>query len=98
MNIAIAFRKYEEQKRKEWLQSRRNTIKAIVKYVVLTVCGIILFHAGSVLAYAERGYKALGGEMFLLLLPLFYYLVSTMYHDVKKMIKEIKEENKNEKA
>lgn len=98
MKTAIAFRKYEEQKRELWLESHRKTIKTIVKYTVLSVCGIILFHVGSVFAYAERGYKDIGGEMFLLLLPLFYYMVSCTYREIKQTLKQIKEENKNEKA
>lgn len=92
MDITIVFRKYEEQQRELWLEKRRSTVKTIVKYVVLFVCGIVLFHVGSVLGYADRGYKALGGEIFFLFLPLFYYSLSAMYRDVKKIIEDIKEE------
>ena len=46
-------------------RKRKKTWKdTLVKYILLTIAGIILFHFGSEVAYAERGYKAIGGEGF----------------------------------
>ena len=42
-------------------RKRKKTWKdTLVKYILLTIAGIILFHFGSEVAYAERGYKAIG--------------------------------------
>lgn len=54
---------------------------AVVKYAALTVAGVILFRAGAAYALAERGYKAIGGEVFALLLPLLYYVISEIVRD-----------------
>ncbi len=47
-----------------------------LKYAVLTIAGIILFRVGAAVAYAERGYKAVGGEASFLFLPFFYWFIS----------------------
>lgn len=54
---------------------------SIIKYVLLSILGVVLFCFASRQAYLERGYKAVGGEYFLLLLPLIYYLVSRVVKD-----------------
>ena len=45
----------------------------VAKYAALTVAGVLLFRAGAAYALTERGYKAIGGEVFALFLPVFYY-------------------------
>lgn len=53
------------------------------------------------LAYAltERGYKAIGGEVFALFLPVFYYTISATVRDYIKEIKSIfREEKDHEKT
>ena len=52
------------------------------KYAALTLAGIILFRAGQARALTERGYAAVGGEGFALLLPAFYYLISRAVRDM----------------
>lgn len=54
----------------------------IALYAALTVAGIMLFRAGAAVAYAERGYNAVGGEVFALLLPAFYYIISQAVGDI----------------
>jgi hypothetical protein len=49
----------------------------VAKWTAITVCGILLFKLGQAVAYAQRGYIAIGGEIFLLLLPLFWRLMET---------------------
>ena len=56
-------------------------IRAVVKYAVLTAAGIILFRAGQARALTERGYAAVGGEGFALLLPVLYYMISRTVRD-----------------
>ncbi len=49
----------------------------VVKWTSITICGILLFKWGQAAAYAQRGYEAIGGEIFLLFLPLFWWLIET---------------------
>lgn len=71
----------------------------VAKYAFLAVCGVILYRAGAAYALAERGYFAVGGEVFALFLPLFYYIVSTTIRDYIADAKAaFKEENDHEKT
>lgn len=78
--------------------SRRIKINPakIALYASLTVAGILLFQAGAAVAYAERGYRAVGGEVFALFLPVFYYIISHTVGDIAADMKKIKEENDHE--
>ncbi len=58
----------------------------IAKYVLLTVVGVALFFMLSDYAYQERGYKALGGEVFALLLPVLYYTTVTTIRDAVRSL------------
>ena len=64
--------------------SRRAKVSraTIALYASLTVAGIMLFRAGAAVAYAERGYNAVGGEVFALFLPAFYYIISQAVGDI----------------
>lgn len=53
----------------------------IVKYAVLTLLGIWLYRMGADYAYQQRGYFAVGGEVFALLLPYFYWAVTRTVKD-----------------
>ncbi len=53
-----------------------------LKYAGLTIAGIVLFRIGAAEAYAQRGYKAIGGEVFALFLPFFYWIVSDTVKDM----------------
>lgn len=55
--------------------------RTVIKYAILTLVGIFLFCVGSAVALRERGYHAVGGEVFALLLPVLYYLISTTVRD-----------------
>ena len=81
----------------------RVNVWAVVKYAALTVAGILLFRAGAAHAYAQRGYFAVGGEVFALLLPLIYYAISSTVRDIIADVKNgfqpnFKEENDHEKT
>lgn len=91
-------------------QPRRRTNRrakvsraTIALYATLTVAGILLFRAGAAVAYAERGYMAVGGEVFALFLPLFYFIISATVRDAIEDMKNgfkpnFKEENDHEKT
>ena len=63
---------------------RRTSRRAKVSRatIALYVAGIMLFRAGAAVAYAERGYNAVGGEVFALFLPAFYYIISQAVGDI----------------
>lgn len=73
------------KRKKTW----RDTLRT---YILLTIAGIILFRIGSEVAYAERGYKAIGGEGFALLLPLYYLVISRTVQDFVRDFRELKED------
>lgn len=74
-------------------RKRKKTWKDTLRtYILLTIAGIILFHIGSDMAYAERGYKAIGGEGFALLLPLFYLIFSCTVQDFVRDLRELKKD------
>ena len=57
-------------------------VARVAKYTVLTVAGFLLFRAGQAHALAERGYEALGGEVFALFLPVFCWMVPRIIRDI----------------
>ena len=75
-------------RRRSQKRARRNGW-TVAKYAALTVAGVLLFRAGAAYALTERGYKAIGGEVFALLLPVFYYTISATVRDWFKEIKSI---------
>lgn len=66
--------------------------KNIVKYGALTVLGICLYGISAEFAIRERGYFAVGGEFFLLLLPVFYYLFAEMANDIRSDVRDARKE------
>lgn len=60
----------------------------IVLYAALTAAGILLFRAGAAVAYMECGYNAVGGEVFALFLPVFYYIISQAVGDIAADMKK----------
>lgn len=56
----------------------KHSTKCFIKYILITIVGVILYLLGAEAAYIQRGYIAYGGECFLLLLPLWWHLVETM--------------------
>lgn len=80
-------------------QTRKTAQKrggVVAKYTVLTICGFAMFRVASAFALAERGYKAIGGEAVFTLLPLFYYLLSALVSDMRRDIKNVKEDIEDE--
>lgn len=67
-----------------------RVIGIVVKYILLTGGGVLLYILAAKYALAERGYFAVGGEVFFLLLPVFYYIVATVIRDYLRDIKDRK--------
>ena len=72
------------RKRRGDQAARRFRAACVVKYLALTIAGILLFRAGQAIALIERGYAALGGEGFALFLPVFSFLISRTVQDIIK--------------
>ena len=62
--------------------------KWILKWVFVFVLSAVAFILLHKLATIERGYNAIGGEMFMFLIPFFVWVAPK----IKKSIKEIKDE------
>lgn len=67
----------------------KRKLKNLAKWSLLVIASILLYMAGSRQAFHQRGYEAIGGEIFLLLLP-------AIYHSLEQMIQDIKEEVRGE--
>lgn len=70
------------RKQRKWRLRDHIPLTAVVKYATLTLVGVLLFRAGQAHALAERGYEALGGEVFALLLPVLYWMVVRVARDI----------------
>ena len=62
--------------------------KVILKWSFAFVLSVVAFGGLHKLATVERGYNAIGGEMFMFLIPFFVWISP----EIKKSIKEIKDE------
>lgn len=58
-------------------------------YAVLAGIGIALFRWGHAYATRERGYIAIGGEMFFLLLPLLWWMFSNIVKDTIRDVSDL---------
>lgn len=67
-------------------------MKKIIKYILLTAGGVLLFVWAKDYADAWRGYSAHGGEYLLLLFPLLWWAIETAIResvqDIKTLWKE----------
>lgn len=66
---------------RKWRIRDHIPLAAVAKYAALTLVGVLLFRAGQAHALAERGYEALGGEVFALFLPVLYWMMSRVLRD-----------------
>lgn len=67
-------------------------VKSLIKWLSIIIAGVVLYYLAAGAAFAERGYKAYGGELVFLLLPLWWKLGDMMTADIKQTIKQIKTE------
>lgn len=73
--FTITIHSEREKPRRRVRRARRIRVNVwtVAKYAALTFAGIILFRAGAAYGLKERGYSAVGGEAFALLLTVFWY-------------------------
>ena len=62
--------------------------KVILKWFFVILLSVVAFLGLHKLATVERGYNAIGGEMFMFLIPFFVWIAP----EIKKTIKEIKDD------
>lgn len=55
---------------------------SVIKYGFLTLAGIWLYRCGAAYAFQQRGYFAVGGEVFALFLPFFYWFLSRVIRGI----------------
>lgn len=67
--------------KRKWRLRDHIPMAAVAKYVVLSLVGFLLFRIGHACALTERGYEALGGEVFALFLPVLYWMVARVVRD-----------------
>ena len=70
------------RKRQGFPWYERAEVWTVAKYAVLTLAGIMLFRAGQARGLIDRGYAAIGGEVFTLFLPAYYFIISKLARDV----------------
>jgi hypothetical protein len=56
-------------------------IKKIIKYIILTIIGIVLFYFTHQAASVNREVPGVGGEVCFLLLPVLWYLAGNTIED-----------------
>ena len=66
------------RKRQGFPWYERAEVWTVAKYAVLTLAGIMLFQAGQARALIDCGYAAIGGEVFTLFLPAYYFIISKL--------------------
>ena len=72
----------------KFIKFLKENKKWILKWFFVILLSVVAFLGLHKLATVERGYNAIGGEMFMFLIPLFVWIAP----EIKKSIKEIKDE------
>ena len=77
-------------------------LKKVIKYVIITICGVILFLVLNQTANKERVIASIGGEGVFIILPLIWLLIERIFKDFIKEIKRLcaktESEESNEKS
>lgn len=73
---------YKSGELKEWL----------LKWGTSSICGILLFKWGQAIAYTNCGYRAIGGEVFLLFIPIYLKLIEVCTRD---LLEDMKRDERN---
>lgn len=75
-------------------------LKKIIKYAIITICGVILFLVLNQAANKERVVASVGGEGVFIILPLIWWVVERTFKDLinelKRSLTETKSEEENE--
>ena len=63
---------------------RKQLRRKLVKYAIITACGLVVFFIFSRSETARRGYFAVGGEGVFALLPLWWWIFERVIKDTTK--------------
>ena len=66
----------------------KKNLKFIIKWADVLLASVMFYNICHYVATLDRGYEAIGGEMFMFLIPFFVWVAP----EIKKSIKEIKDE------
>ena len=72
----------------KFIKFLKENKKRILKWFFVIMLSVVAFIGFHKLATLERGYDAVGGEIFMFLIPFFVWVAP----EIKKSIKEIKDE------
>lgn len=82
----VKYIKVGQAPKRRWVSLRkwlaRLNGRAVARYALLAVAGVLLYKLGAVYAMRERGYFAVGGEALALLLPALYYCAAATVQDI----------------
>lgn len=62
-------------------KKRRTRAETVLKYAIITMCGLILFMLANDAANAERISNSVGGEAVLVLLPVLWWVIERTIKD-----------------
>ena len=65
----------------------KKNLKFIIKWVVVLLASVMFYKVCHYVATFDRGYEAIGGEIFMFLIPYFVWVAP----EIKKSIKEFKD-------
>ena len=71
----------------KFIKFLKENKKWILKWFFVIMLSVVAFIGFHKLATVERGYDAIGGEIFMFLIPFFVWIAP----EIKKSIKEIKD-------
>ena len=69
----------------------KHRTKEVLFYLLMECVGIALYVLAHASATKQRGYVAYGGEIFLVMLPFFVYIIRLTVSDIAKAYKEVRE-------
>lgn len=73
------------------MKNKRHLISAVCELLIVFLVTAAAFLLGMIVAQAERGYIAFGGEYLLLLIPPMYYIGKQIFidwaADIRKKVK-----------
>ena len=76
---------------------RRTRVETVLKYAIITMCGLILFTLANDSANAERISNSVGGEAVFVLLPVLWWVIERTIKDSVAEARKAKR-NRNERT
>jgi hypothetical protein len=73
---------------------RRTRAETVLKYAIITMCGLILFTLANDSANAERISSSVGGEAVFVLLPVLWWVIE---RTIKDSVAEARKAKRNRK-